>query len=95
VAWEAHGTVVGYMEEADFWKLREVSASFRLPGSWIQSVYARDVTLTLAGRNLFTWTDYSGFDPEVNGSAQADFETEDNTTLPSFRTFVVRLDVTF
>ena len=95
VAWEQFGTVAGYIEEADFWKLREVSATLRLPTSWLQSVYARDVALTLAARNLFTWTDYSGFDPEVNGAAQANFVTNDNTTLPSFRTFVVRLDVSF
>ena len=95
VAWEEFGTVAGYIEEADFWKLREVSASVRVPPSWLQGVYARDVTLTLAGRNLFTSTDYTGFDPEVNGSGQANFNTDDNTTLPPFRTFIVRLDVSF
>jgi TonB-linked SusC/RagA family outer membrane protein len=95
VAWEQSGTVAGYIEEADFWKLREVSATLRLPTRWLQNVYARDVALTLEGRNLFTWTDYTGFDPEVNGAAQANFETNDNTTLPSFRTLIVRLDVSF
>ncbi|HZD05843.1 MAG TPA: TonB-dependent receptor, partial [Longimicrobiales bacterium] len=95
VAWDEYETVAGYIERADFWKLREVSATVRLPRSWVQNVSARDVSLTLAGRNLFTWTDYTGFDPEVNGSAQANFNTQDNTTLPPFRTFVLRFDVSF
>ncbi len=48
-------------EDASVVKLREVALSYRLGrvasfGDW---------TLTLVGRNLKTWTDYSGFDPEV------------------------------
>jgi TonB-linked SusC/RagA family outer membrane protein len=95
VAWEELGTVAGYIEEADFLKLREVAATLRVPRSWLSSVPGRDATVTVAGRNLLTWTDYSGFDPEVNGSAQANFSTQDNTTLPPFRTFMLRFDIAF
>lgn len=94
MAYLAHGTVAGYVEEADFLKLREVAATFRIPRGSIPGIAGR-TSLTLAGRNLFTWTDYSGFDPEVNASAQANFITQDNTTLPPFRSFMLRFDVTF
>lgn len=94
IAYAVHGTVAGYVEEADFLKLREVAATFRLPEGSIPGIAGR-TSLTLAGRNLFTWTDYSGFDPEVNASAQANFSTQDNTTLPPFRSFMLRFDVTF
>ena len=90
-----HGTVAGYIEPADFWKLRELTATFSLPSEWTQAFRGRAVSLTLAGRNLFTWTDYSGFDPEVNGNAQSNFSTNDNTTLPPFRSFMLRFDVSF
>ncbi|MEK9503000.1 TonB-dependent receptor domain-containing protein [Gaopeijia maritima] len=94
VAWAVHGTVAGYVEEADFLKLREVAATIRIPDGLVRGLGGR-TSLTLAGRNLFTWTDYSGFDPEVNASAQANFSTQDNTTLPPFRSFMLRFDVTF
>jgi hypothetical protein len=42
-------------------KLRELSASYHL-GSVVGS---GDWTLSVVGRNLKTWTDYRGFDPEV------------------------------
>jgi TonB-linked SusC/RagA family outer membrane protein len=50
------------VEDASFMKLREVSASYRfgrVPG------VAGDWSVSVIGRNLFTWTDYKGFDPEV------------------------------
>ncbi len=95
VAADVYGTVAGYIEPADFWKLREITATVRLPQEWFRTMPGSDVTLTLAGRNLFTWTDYTGFDPEVNGSAQSNFSTQDNTTLPPFRTFMIRMDISF
>jgi hypothetical protein len=51
-----------FMEDASYTKLRELSGSFRvgrvgaMRGDW---------TVSVIGRNLFTWTDYTGFDPEV------------------------------
>ena len=49
-----------FVENSSYVKLREVSLAYRLgrygPGDW---------TLSLIGRNLKTWTRYTGFDPEV------------------------------
>ena len=56
-----------YVERADFMKLRDVSLTFTVPGGWARRAGAESVNLVLAGRNLVTWTDYSGLDPEVNG----------------------------
>jgi TonB-linked SusC/RagA family outer membrane protein len=50
-----------FVESTDFMKLRELSASYHL-GSVVGS---GDWTLSVVGRNLKTWTDYRGFDPEV------------------------------
>ena len=47
-------------EDASFVKLREVALSYRLG-----RVGFGDWTVSVIGRNLKTWTDYSGFDPEV------------------------------
>jgi TonB-linked SusC/RagA family outer membrane protein len=50
-----------FVESTDFMKLRELSASYHF-GPVIGS---GDWTLSVIGRNLKTWTDYRGFDPEV------------------------------
>ncbi len=56
----------GYTEDASFARLRELSVTYVLPPSTSRALRARDVSLTLAGRNLALWTRYSGPDPEVN-----------------------------
>ncbi len=91
----ARGTDAGYMEDADFWKLREVAVSVSAPSEWARRVGAQQVRLTLAGRNLKTWTDYSGFDPEVNQFGFDNFATADFLTQPNVRTFTARLQLSW
>ena len=88
-------SLAGFIEDADFWRLRELSVTLMAPAQWATRVGARGLNLTLASRNVATWSDYSGFDPEVNGSGQLNFSTTDNTTLPPHRTWVLRFDVNF
>jgi len=49
-------------------KLREVAFTYRV-GS---IKYVKDLTLTVAGRNLISWDDFeAGYDPEVNSGGQS------------------------
>lgn len=55
-----------WIEDGTFIKLRELSASYLLDWEPIRRVLHSGVDLTLSGRNLWVWTDYSGYDPEIN-----------------------------
>ena len=55
-----------WIEDGTFVKLRELSASYTLNSSAVQRFFRDGVDLTLSGRNLYVWTDYSGYDPEIN-----------------------------
>ncbi|HKG91579.1 MAG TPA: TonB-dependent receptor plug domain-containing protein [Gemmatimonadaceae bacterium] len=55
-----------YVEDGSFVKLREVSVSYLLDMPWTRRVFSQGIDLTLSGRNLKVWTDYSGYDPELN-----------------------------
>ena len=59
-----------YVEDGSFVKLREVSATYTLPASLASVARASGASITLAGRNLKTWTDYTGWDPETNVGGQ-------------------------
>jgi TonB-linked SusC/RagA family outer membrane protein len=61
------GTVDTYFQDASFVKLREVSASYTLPEAWIPR--ASRASFTLAARELATWTNFRGLDPENGGQA--------------------------
>jgi hypothetical protein len=90
-----HTTPAGYMEDADFVKLREVALTFTAPDEWASRLGAGAVSLTIAGRNLATWTEYEGSDPELNGSAQSNFNTFDFFSQPLVRYYTSRITVTF
>jgi TonB-dependent starch-binding outer membrane protein SusC len=85
-----------YHESADFARLREVSLTFLLPTEWANAFRATNASLTLAGRNLALWTDYSGPDPEViSGIATNQFLRQDFLTVPPDRRFVMRVNFGF
>jgi len=89
------GSEAGYVEDASFWKLREVSLTFMVPERWTQRVNSQKASLTLAGRNLATWSDYSGLDPEVNQTGQTNFTTSDFMGQPPVRYWTARLNLSF
>ncbi len=89
------GTDAGYIEDASFTKLRELAFSIMAPDSWVNAFGGHNMQLTVAGRNLHTWTKYTGFDPEINSSPGANFSTSDFLTLPPTRNWTVRLTTTF
>jgi TonB-linked SusC/RagA family outer membrane protein len=79
------------MEDGGFVKLREVSVGYTLDFPWVQRLLGfTSIDLRLAGRNLKTWTDYTGYDPEVNlgGSIQAT-RGMDYFVMPQTRSFLL------
>ncbi|HSM07119.1 MAG TPA: SusC/RagA family TonB-linked outer membrane protein [Longimicrobiales bacterium] len=85
----------GFIEDASFVKLRELGATFFFPENWASAFGATRASLTATARNLFTITDYSGVDPEVNQFGQANFLIRDFLTQPPVRTFVFRVNLNF
>jgi hypothetical protein len=88
----------GFLENGEFLKVREVSVTYTLPNRWAGMVGAQHASLSLAGRNLATFTGYTGVDPEVNGAGQNAFNgfgVQDFLTQPQIRTFILRANLTF
>jgi hypothetical protein len=85
----------GYVETADFTKLRELSFTFGLPDRFAGALGGRTANLVIAGRNLHTWTKYTGFDPELNSTPNGNFGTSDFLTLPPDRIWNIRLNLSF
>jgi hypothetical protein len=55
------------VDDGSFVKLREVALSYNVG----KLKFFRDLTLSLSGRNLISWDDYKGYDPEVNSAGQS------------------------
>jgi hypothetical protein len=85
-----------YVENGSYAKLREVAVSYQLDPRWLRARGVTGATLTLAGRNLKTWTDYSGWDPETNAGAQSTLVRGFAfATTPIPRTVTVAVALTF
>jgi hypothetical protein len=87
-------TITGFLEPGWFIKLRELSFTFMMPESWARKVRASRLNLTITGRNLWTITDYTGIDPEVQGNT-GNFTSEEFLTQPQLRSWIARIQVTF
>ncbi|MGH7458573.1 MAG: SusC/RagA family TonB-linked outer membrane protein, partial [Longimicrobiaceae bacterium] len=82
------------INDAGFAKLREVSLAYALPDEWVQPFGASRASISVAGRNLHTWTDWTGVDPESFFTSNLHTRLEQNTT-PQLRQFLATINVSF
>jgi TonB-linked SusC/RagA family outer membrane protein len=81
------------INDASFAKLREVSLRYTMPASFAQKIGAKRASITIAGRNLHTWSKWTGLDPENMFLGGPTFLEQDN--LPQLMQFVTTINVSF
>lgn len=88
-----------FIEDGSFARLRYVTLSYKLPSKILDKTALSSVEFFATGRNLFTITNYSGVDPEVNtfgaGIAGAGSMSIDNLGTPNIQGFDLGLKVRF
>jgi TonB-linked SusC/RagA family outer membrane protein len=89
---QVHGV---WVEKADFTKLRDLSLSWTVPNALLTRTGASAATLTLSGHNLALWSDYTGFDPEVNTYGTRNFVRVDAYASPMMRRWTLGLNLNF
>jgi TonB-linked SusC/RagA family outer membrane protein len=81
------------MDDGSFVKLREMALSYAF--GRINKTFS-DLTLTLSGRNLISWDNYKGFDPETNsGGGSTLVRGVDFGNVPIPRTFAFTVNAKF
>lgn len=58
-----------FVEDGSYTRLKNLQLGYTFPSSFTESLNMESFRLYLRGTNLFTITDYQGFDPEINGQA--------------------------
>jgi hypothetical protein len=92
-----------FLEDGSYARLREVSLGYALSPSQIRSIglsrLVRSLRLSVNGRNLITWTKYSGWDPDVHnpiGSGDpTTFRFDQGGTYPNFRVVTGMVEIGF
>jgi hypothetical protein len=85
-----------YLYDTTYLKIREVTVGYDLPPSFIERFRLQSARLSLSGRNLLTFTDYPGMDPEVsNFGSQAIGRNIDVAPYPPSRQFWFSVNLGF
>jgi hypothetical protein len=79
------------VEDGSFVKLREISVGYQFDNAWVtRGLGLSTVDVRVAGRNLKTWTKYTGLDPETNlGGSISRVGGADYFNLPQSRSLVL------
>jgi len=83
-----------FIEDAGYVKLRDITISYTWDSDYVKRFGMQSMEFMLSGRNLYTWTKYSGFDPETNRSQATNSRGVDYFNSPQTRayTFTVRFN---
>lgn len=87
-----------WVEDGTYVKLREVALSYNLKPSLLNNAgvgVIKGARLSLIGRNLLTFTNYSGFDPEVGTTDGTQIYAYDFMGYPNFRSFSASIELKF
>ncbi|RAK65084.1 SusC/RagA family TonB-linked outer membrane protein [Hymenobacter edaphi] len=81
------------VDDGSFVKLRETSLSYELPKI---SPLISSLNVSLVGRNLASWDNYNGFDPETSAGGSSDLlRAIDFGNVPIPRTYQLKLTASF
>jgi len=84
------------VEDGSYVRLKTVSLGYQIDNKWLERIKVSNAKVYVTGKNLFTLTDYSGFDPEVSHFGQSSTSMgADLGGYPSTKTFIVGLNVGF
>ena len=97
-----------FVEDGSFVRLRDASLTYNFTGL-LKTSWAKNVSLTVAGRNLFTITKYKGLDPEATTTADSQgnqttaagqvrvgaVKGSDYFSVPNLKSFIISLNLGF
>ncbi|TCC98206.1 SusC/RagA family TonB-linked outer membrane protein [Pedobacter psychroterrae] len=83
------------IEDGSFLRLKTVSLGYQLPQKFVRSLRINSLRVNASAQNLFTWTKYEGYDPEVSAYNSALTPGFDWSVYPRARTLTLGLNLTF
>jgi TonB-linked SusC/RagA family outer membrane protein len=89
-----------FVEDGSYLRLRELALNYALPAKWVSRIPGADfrsARIGVVGRNLWTHTNYSGYDPDVTGPGGGNpfAYRVDYFTYPPYRTYTAMLELGF
>lgn len=83
------------VEDASFLRLSNVTLGYTFPKQLIKKIKLSNLRVYATGNNLFTWTPYTGFDPEVSNMRSPLTPGVDFGAYPRSRSFIFGVNIAF
>jgi hypothetical protein len=84
------------VEDGSFLRINNITLGYTLPAALCKKIKIEKLRIFATGYNLFLLTNYSGFDPEVNGVRSTPYTPGvDQSSYPKSKSFIAGLNITF
>jgi TonB-linked SusC/RagA family outer membrane protein len=84
------------VEDGSYLKLKSFTVGYTVPSELSEKLHIKNLRFNITGNNLFTWTKYSGYDPDVSvGKFGALTPRLDYSSYPQSITIMTGIDITF
>lgn len=83
----------GFPQKASYTRVKDITLSYSFPKSVTDALHIGSLQVYASGRNLFTFTDWTGWDPESTEIQRGGDSYEDS--YPMTKSYVFGLNVTF
>lgn len=85
-----------WIEDGSYLRIQNISIGYNLPKNLIQKVRLNNARIYVSGQNLHTFTDYSGYDPEIGAyNKSVSLMNVDNGHYPNPRSFTIGANIEF
>jgi TonB-dependent starch-binding outer membrane protein SusC len=85
-----------FVEDASYLRLKNLSLGYNIPSNVMSKIGMTKGRIYVSGQNLLTFTNYSGFDPEISTFGETNTAPgTDFLTFPQARTMIVGLNLGF
>lgn len=85
-----------FVEDGSYLRIQNVTFGYNLPQTLISKAKIANARIFVTGQNLYTFTKYTGYDPELGAfNSSATFFNIDNGNYPNPRTFTFGANITF
>jgi TonB-dependent starch-binding outer membrane protein SusC len=83
------------VEDGSYLRINNISLGYTLPKKWTQKAHISKARIYGTVNNIYTFTKYTGFDPEVASSSSATTPGIDDSSYPRSKSFVIGVNVGF
>lgn len=87
-------TSTWHIEDGSYLRIRNIALGYTFPTAWVKKAALTKVRLYVALQNPFTFTKYTGYNPEVTNRSDATTNGEDYGVYPTAKTTSIGVNIT-